>query len=140
MVLYNILYSRAFTRVMDPQLHLDGVSIPFTAEPVRFLCLNVQATNHNTSPRSDIAPSTDKTSEATDVFSRSVPSTNLASPHSEVPHRLDRSLRCELSLSRKKFRPAVAARDVLKVSPGGSQKALTKAAKATVVDDANTSL
>ena len=49
----------------------------------------------------------------------------------------DRSLRREL---RRKFRPAAAARDVLEVSPGGSQKALTKAAKAIVVDDANTSL
>ena len=148
-------------------------------------------------------------SETTDVFSRSVPTTNLAFPHSGVPitwvekeldsltirflnrwaglskpantailylprsmgglnlpllstlHKklqvsrqcqlitsrdgcvrflADRTLGCELSLSRKKFRPAAAARDVLEASPGGSRKALAKAAKAIVVDDVNTSL
>ena len=49
-------------------------------------------------------------------------------------------MRCELNSSRNKFRPAAAARDVLEASPGGSRKALAKAAKAIVVDDANTSL
>ena len=41
-------------KLMDPQLHLDGVSIPFTTDTVCFLGLNVQVSSHNTSPRSDI--------------------------------------------------------------------------------------
>ena len=36
----------------------------------------------------------------------------------------DRTLRSELRLSRKKFRPAAAARDILVASPGGSRRKL----------------
>ena len=36
-------------QVVDFQLHLNGVAIPFTEDPVRFLRLNVQVPNHNIS-------------------------------------------------------------------------------------------
>ena len=41
-------------KLKDPQLHLYGASIPFTTDPTRFLGLNVQASSHYTSPRSEI--------------------------------------------------------------------------------------
>ena len=52
----------------------------------------------------------------------------------------DHTLRAELRLSWKKFRPAAAARDILAASPGGSRKALVRAAKTIVAEDTNISL
>ena len=49
----------------------------------------------------------------------------------------NRGLKKELSLTRKKFRPAMEAREALKISPGCSRKALTKSAKALVTEGVN---
>ena len=204
-------------KLMDPQLHLDGVSIPFMMDPVRFLGLKV---SHNTSPRSDIVSKFQVMLKAVDdtpltrcqkllmysagvcprltwpllihefpitwveeldsitilflkrwvglskpantailYLPRSMSGLNLpllSTLHKKlqvsrqcqlitsrdgcVRFLADRTLRCEHNLSRKKFRPAAAGRDVLEASPGCSRKALAKATKAIVVDDANTSL
>ena len=51
----------------------------------------------------------------------------------------ERGLKQELSLARKKFRPAMEAREALKISPGCSRKALTKSAKALVTEEVNSS-
>ena len=42
-------------------------------------------------------------------------------------------------MARKKFRPAVEAREALKISPGCSRKALTKSAKTLVSEEVNSS-
>ena len=52
----------------------------------------------------------------------------------------DCNLKHELSMSRKKFRPATAARDTLPVSPVGNRKSLAKAAKASARDADNAAL
>ena len=49
----------------------------------------------------------------------------------------DRCLQREHNLPRQKFRPAARAREVLEASPGGSRKALAKAAKALVAEEVN---
>ena len=49
----------------------------------------------------------------------------------------DRGLKTELDATRKKFRPAVLARDVLIERPDGNRKSLVRAAKAVVADYAN---
>ena len=49
----------------------------------------------------------------------------------------DWGLKKELSLTRKKFRPTMEAREALKISPGCSRKALTKSAKALVTEEVN---
>ena len=41
-------------KVIDPKLHLDGVSIPFTQEQVKFLGLKVQVSKDATSSRNSI--------------------------------------------------------------------------------------
>ena len=47
------------------------------------------------------------------------------------------SLKRELSLVRKKFRPATEAREALTMSPGGSTKSLVNLAKAVVTEAVN---
>ena len=49
----------------------------------------------------------------------------------------DRCLQKEHNLPRQKFRLAARAREVLEASPGGSRKALAKAAKALVAEEVN---
>ena len=49
----------------------------------------------------------------------------------------DRCLQREHNLPRQKFRPAARAREVLEASPGGSRKALAKAAKTLVAEEVN---
>ena len=49
----------------------------------------------------------------------------------------DRCLQRDHNLPRMKFRPAARAREVLEVSPGGSRKALAKAAKTLVAEEVN---
>ena len=63
----------------------------------------------------------------------------LTSQDSCVRFLAERGLKNELSLARKKFRPAVEAREALKISPGCSRKALTKSAKALVSEEVNSS-
>ena len=63
----------------------------------------------------------------------------LTSQDSCVRFLAERGLKHELSLARRKFRPAVEARKALKIDPGGSRKALTKSAKALVSEEVNTS-
>ena len=63
----------------------------------------------------------------------------LTSRDSCVRFLADRGLKCELSLARKKFRPATEARDAMKISPGGSRKSLVKTAKAAVTEEVNSS-
>ena len=63
----------------------------------------------------------------------------LTSQDSCMRFLADRGLKNELSLSRKKFRPALEAREALKVSPGCSRKALTKSAKVLVSEEVNSS-
>ena len=63
----------------------------------------------------------------------------LTSQDSCVRFLAERGLKHELSLARRKFRPAVEAREALKIDPGGSRKALTKSAKALVSEEVNTS-
>ena len=63
----------------------------------------------------------------------------LTSQDSCVRFLAERGLKNELSLVRKKFRPAVEAREALKISPGCSRKALTKSAKALVSEEVNSS-
>ena len=49
----------------------------------------------------------------------------------------DQCLKRECRLSRLKFRPATQAREVLAARPGGSRKALARAAKALVAEEVN---
>ena len=49
----------------------------------------------------------------------------------------DKKLKHDLILSKQKFRPAILAREVLEVRPGGGRKALAKAAKALVAEETN---
>ena len=63
----------------------------------------------------------------------------LTSQDSCVRFLADHGLKNELSLSRKKFRPALEARKALKVSPGCSRKTLTKSAKVLVSEEVNSS-
>ena len=63
----------------------------------------------------------------------------LISQDSCVRFLAERGLKQELSLARKKFRPAMEAREALKISPGCSRKALTKSAKALVTEEVNSS-
>jgi hypothetical protein len=63
----------------------------------------------------------------------------LTSQDSCVRFLAERGLKNELSLARKQFRPAVEAREALKISPGCSRKALTKSAKALVSEEVNSS-
>ena len=46
----------------------------------------------------------------------------------------------DLILSKQKFRPAILAREVLEVRPGGGRKALAKAAKVLVAEESNSGL
>ena len=208
-------------KLKDPQLQLDGGSIPFTTNPIRFLGLNLQASSHYTSPRPDIVsklqvllravndtpltrrqkllmysagvcprltwplliqefPITWVEKELDSIttrylkhwagLSKSANTAILYLPRSMgglnlpllstlhkklqvsrqcqlmtsrdgcVRFLADRTLRSEVRLSRKKFRPAAAARDILAASPGGSRKALVRAAKTIVAEDTNISL
>ena len=208
-------------KLKDPHLQLNGASIPFTKDPVRFLGLNVQVASHQVSSRSsiiarlqDMLTAVDKTlltkrqklhlftagvcprlswplmtqefpitwvereldSLATRYIKRWAGLTKSANtailylPHSKgglnlprlstvykklqvsrqtqlltsrdgcVRFLADRNLRREESLSRKSFRPATLAREVLEVRPDGERKALTKAAKTLVAEDTNTGL
>ena len=63
----------------------------------------------------------------------------LTSQDSCVRFLADRGLKRELSLVRKKFRPASEAREALKMSPGGSRKSLVNSAKAAVTEEVNSS-
>ena len=49
----------------------------------------------------------------------------------------EHGLKNGLSLARKKFRPAMEAREALKISPGCSRKGLRKSAKVLVSEEAN---
>ena len=51
----------------------------------------------------------------------------------------DREVTREELLVRKKFRPVLVARNILQANPGGSRKALTKAAKNMVKEEENVS-
>ena len=64
----------------------------------------------------------------------------LTSRNACVRFLVDHNLNHELSMSRKKFRPATAARDTLAFSPVGNRKSLAKAAKASVRDADNAAL
>ena len=55
-------------------------------------------------------------------------------------HLAERDLKHELSLVRKKFRPAAVVRGTLISNPDHKHKYLSKAAKATVTDEANINL
>ena len=63
----------------------------------------------------------------------------LTSQDSCVRFLADRGLQREQSLARKKFRPAIMAREALKINPDGSKKSLMKTAKATVDEEVNSS-
>ena len=52
----------------------------------------------------------------------------------------DKKLKHDLIRSKQKFRPAIVAREVLEVRPGGGRKALAKAAKALVAEETNSGL
>ena len=52
----------------------------------------------------------------------------------------DKKLKQDLMLSKQKSRPAILAREVLEVRPGGGRKALAKAAKALVAEETNSGL
>ena len=52
----------------------------------------------------------------------------------------DKKLKHDLILSKQRFRPAILAREVLEVRPGGGRKALAKAAKALVAEKTNSGL
>ena len=64
----------------------------------------------------------------------------LTSCDSCVRHLAERGLKHELTLTRKKFRPATIVRDTLIANPDHNCKSLSKAAKATVTDEANKNL
>jgi hypothetical protein len=64
----------------------------------------------------------------------------LVSQDSCVRFLADRGLKRELSLARKKFRPAKRAREALVINPGGNSKSLMKTAKAAVSEEVNSSL
>ena len=86
---------------MDPELTLNGSSIPFTTEPIRFLGLKVQVSTDNISAREKILFSLKKMLQAIDkiplirrqkkmcVFWWSVSSADLASAHPGIPNFLD---------------------------------------------------
>ena len=59
----------------------------------------------------------------------------LTSHDSCVRHLSERGLKHELTLTRKKFRPATVVRDT--ANPDHNRKSLSKAAKATVTDEVN---
>ena len=63
----------------------------------------------------------------------------LTSYDSCVRFLADRKLKYELNLTRKKFRPAMEARDAMKLNPGGSRKSLMKTAKGAVLEESNSS-
>ena len=52
----------------------------------------------------------------------------------------DKKLKHDLIRSKQKFRPAIVAREVLEVRPGGGRKALAKAAKVLVAEETNSGL
>jgi hypothetical protein len=65
----------------------------------------------------------------------------LVSQDSCVQFLVDCGLKLELSLARKKFRPAKQAREALVINPpGGNSKSLMKRAKAAVSEEVNSSL
>ena len=64
----------------------------------------------------------------------------LTSCDSCIRHLADRGLKHELTLTRKRFRPATVVRDTLIANPDHNRKSLSKAAKATVTDEANKNL
>ena len=61
----------------------------------------------------------------------------LVSQDSCVQFLADRGLKRELSLARKKFRPAKQAREALVINPGGNSISLMKTAKAAVSEEVN---
>ena len=65
----------------------------------------------------------------------------LVSQDSCVQFLVDCGLKLELSLARKKFRPAKQAREALVINPpGGNSKSLMKTVKAVVSEEVNSSL
>ena len=204
--------------VRDPQLHLGGVPIPCTLDPVRFLGLNVHVRRTTSLSKNTILSKLDAMMKAVDktpttrrqkllLYSRAVcprltwplliqefPTSwvvkqldsittcylkrwaglskpantailylprsmsglnlpRLSTVHQKLQISLqcqlltsrdncvrslaDRGLKTELDATRKKFRPAVLARDVLIERPDGNRKSLVRAAKAVVADDTN---
>ena len=63
----------------------------------------------------------------------------LTSQEPSVRFLADRGLKRELSLARKKFRPAREAREAMRKSLGGSRKSVMKTAKAAVTEEVDSS-
>ena len=60
----SIALQASTSRLLDPQLHLDGAPIPFTSEPVKFLGMKIQAQKASSNPRESILASLQKMLEA----------------------------------------------------------------------------
>ena len=217
----SITLQASTSRLLDPQLHLDGAPIPFTSEPVKFLGMKIQAQKASSSPRESILASLQKMLEAGDTtpltrrqkllfykagvcprltwplliqefsiswveqqvdtmttcylkrwagLTKSANTAILYLPHSMgglnlplpsilhktlqvsrqsqlltsrescVRHLAERNLKCELTLTRKLFRPATAVRDILVDNPDHNRKSLRKVAISTVAEEANSTL
>ena len=63
----SIALQASTSRLLDPQLHLDGAPIPFTSEPVKFLGMKIQAQKASSNPREPILASLQKMLEAVDT-------------------------------------------------------------------------
>ena len=207
-------------KLADPHLTLDGMPIPFSTGPVRFLGMEVQVPKNSSAARKAVLTRLQEMLQAIDeslltrkqklllysggvcprlswpLLTKEFPTTwmegqvdslvtgylkrwsalgksantallylphslgGLSLPSPSTLHRrlqvsrqcqlltsqdscvrflAERGLKKELSLVRKKFRPAMEAREAWKISPGCSRKALTMSAKALVSEEVNSS-